>query len=69
FCISFPMSRSRAPQAVTDKTLELFEPEGRVFQRPVTDEEHRVSRPRRDKWPGAFSFGSFSLGMQRKRTN
>jgi hypothetical protein len=61
-----PLSRSRASQNRADQARELSDPdESRgSFRAPGPFEKHRAVR--RTKGQGALSFGSFSLGEQRK---
>ena len=61
-----PLPRSRAPERLPKRELALFEPKPSL-QAPGSIEEHRVSRQRRDKWLGAFSFSFFFFGQAKKK--
>jgi hypothetical protein len=65
-CPSPPLSRRRAPERLPKKGFALFEAKPSL-QSPGSIEEHRESRPRRDKWPGAFSFWFFFFGQAKKK--
>jgi hypothetical protein len=60
------LSRSRAPERLPKKEFALFEAKPSL-QTPGSIEEHRVSRQRRDKWLGAFSFSFFFFGQAKKK--
>jgi len=53
-----PLARSRAPERLPKKGFALFEAQPSL-QSPGSIEEHRESRPRRDKEHGGPFFGSF----------
>ena len=60
-----PLSRSRASQNRADQACKLSDsPKARSFCKPGPFEKRRAVR--RIKGQGALSFGSFSLGEQRK---
>jgi hypothetical protein len=60
----FPLSCSRAPQKLPNKEFELFERSEFSNSRQVRGAQGTPLKA--GQMTGALSFGSFSLGMQRK---
>jgi hypothetical protein len=60
----FPLSHSRAPQKLPKKEFELFERSEFTNSRQVRGAQGTPLKA--GQMTGALSFGSFSLGKQRK---
>jgi hypothetical protein len=64
YVVKIPLARSRAPERLPKKGFALFEAQPSL-QSHGSIEEHRASRPRRDKWLGALSLVRF-FGQAKK---